>query len=104
MTIEEYFAKGEFYFILQASKALGIPFWQLAMRSAKQGSVILDFVITSDGKGTLDDQNKQLVKIKAALDKAVKNGKLNAYPGALILNYESNIVSVGSFCLFLLLI
>ena len=105
MTIEEYFAKGgELYFLLIASKVLGIPFWQLALSSAKQGSVILEFAIASDGKGTLEEQNEQLVKIKAALDKAVKNGELNAYPGALILNYESNILSAGNFCLFFLLI
>ena len=105
MTIDEYYAKGgELYFLLIASKALGIPFWQLALRSAKTGSVILDFVIVSDGKGTLEEQNEQLAQIKAALDKKVKNGELNAYPGALILNYESNILSAGNFCLFFLLI
>ena len=105
MTIEEFYAKGgELYFLVQAAKILGIPFGQLAMAAVKQGSVIMEFVIAGDGKGTLEEQNQQLIEIKAALDKAVKTGALNAYPGALILNYESNILSAGNFCLFFLLI
>ena len=102
MTLKEYNDKGgDSYFITETSKALGIDKSLIKITSVKEGSVIATFTISSSGGTTLADKQKQLADVKATLDDAVKTGALNVYPGAVILNYESGIVTASNFPSFL---
>lgn len=98
MTMDEYIQTGgRSHWIVYAAFILGIDTKQLKITSVKEGSVIIDFVIGSPDSGSYEDQQNKLKEIKAALDKAVKAGDMNAYPGAVILNYESGVVAASIF-------
>jgi len=100
MTMADYVKNGgASKWIVYAAFVLGIPAKNIKITAAREGSVILDFVIGDPDAGSYEDQQKNLKDIKATLDKAVKNGDMK-YEGAVILNFESGIVSASIFLFF----
>ena len=101
MNMQDYTkAGGDDHFISELSSSLDVPKEDISITSVKTGSVIISFKINNSGTGTLAEKQQQLQEIKAKLDEAVKTGALNAYPDAVILNYEAGVLVVSKFDLF----
>ncbi len=92
MTMEDYNGQGgDTNFVTQTSTALDVPASSITVTEVSVGSVIIKFKIKSFGGSNLAEKEEALKQIKTKLDAAVKNGGMNVYDGAKILNYESSI-------------
>ena len=85
---------GKEKFLAGVSNVLGVDTGMIRINNIRQGSVIIEFEVsmTAGKEVSQDSVMQQMQELVNRLTSAVKDGRMNFFPGAAILDYQPQIV------------